>query len=66
MNDRVRIDIDALGVAEVRLVRGDKMNALDPAMFSALTEALAELREAMQAERPKVRWAVDVDPYDFG
>jgi enoyl-CoA hydratase/carnithine racemase len=44
MNDRVRIDIDALGVAEVRLVRGDKMNALDAAMFSALTEALAELR----------------------
>jgi primosomal protein N' (replication factor Y) len=31
-----------------------------------LAEALAELREAMQNERPKVRWAVDVDPYDFG
>lgn len=31
-----------------------------------LAEALAELREAMQADRPKVRWAVDVDPYDFG
>lgn len=44
MNDRVRIDIDALGVAEVRLVRGDKMNALDPAMFDALNAALAELR----------------------
>lgn len=44
MNDRVRIDIDALGVAEVHLVRGDKMNALDPAMFDALNAALAELR----------------------
>ena len=44
MNDRVRIDIDALGVAEVRLVRGDKMNALDPAMFDALNAALAELK----------------------
>jgi primosomal protein N' (replication factor Y) len=31
-----------------------------------LAEALAELREAIQNERPKVRWAVDVDPYDFG
>ncbi len=29
MNDRVRIEIDALGVAEVRLVRGDKISGLD-------------------------------------
>jgi enoyl-CoA hydratase/carnithine racemase len=27
-----------VGVADVRLVRGDKMNALDPAMFEALRE----------------------------
>ena len=46
MNDRVRIDIDELGVADVRLVRADKLNALDAAMFSALTAALAELRAA--------------------
>ncbi|MFM1988533.1 MAG: hypothetical protein RJA99_1490 [Pseudomonadota bacterium] len=37
MEDRVRVTIDG-GVADVRLVRGDKMNALDPAMFDALRE----------------------------
>ncbi len=31
-----------------------------------LAEALLTLRQAMQAAKPKVRWAVDVDPYDFG
>ena len=35
MEDRVRVTIEA-GVADVRLVRGDKMNALDQAMFDAL------------------------------
>ena len=39
MNDRVRIDIDididGDGIADVCLVRGDKMNALDAAMFAA-------------------------------
>ena len=35
MEDRIRVTIEA-GVAEVRLVRADKMNALDPAMFDAL------------------------------
>ena len=35
MNDRVSIDIQG-GVADVRLVRADKMNALDDAMFEAL------------------------------
>jgi enoyl-CoA hydratase/carnithine racemase len=38
MNDRVQISIED-GVADVRLVRVDKMNALDDAMFSALIEA---------------------------
>jgi enoyl-CoA hydratase/carnithine racemase len=38
MNDRVTVDIQG-GVADVRLVRVDKMNALDDAMFSALIEA---------------------------
>jgi enoyl-CoA hydratase/carnithine racemase len=37
MNDRVTVDIQD-GVADVRLVRTDKMNALDDAMFSALIE----------------------------
>ena len=35
MSDRVRIEIEA-GVADVRLNRPDKLNALDPAMLSAL------------------------------
>lgn len=38
MKDRITIDIDN-GVADVRLVRADKMNALDPLMFQALAEA---------------------------
>jgi enoyl-CoA hydratase/carnithine racemase len=37
-NDRVTIDIQD-GVADVRLVRTDKMNALDDAMFAALIAA---------------------------
>ena len=41
------------------------MTAIAPKV-RPLAEALAELRNAMQADRPKVRWAVDVDPYDFG
>lgn len=39
---RVTIAIDA-GVADVRLARPDKLNALDPAMFAALIDAIAEL-----------------------
>jgi enoyl-CoA hydratase/carnithine racemase len=41
---RVRIELDANGVAEVAMVRGDKMNALDPGMFAALVDAVAQLR----------------------
>jgi enoyl-CoA hydratase/carnithine racemase len=37
MNDRISVTIDG-GVADVRLTRADKMNALDDAMFSALVE----------------------------
>jgi enoyl-CoA hydratase/carnithine racemase len=44
MTERVRIDTDPQGVAEVRLVRADKMNALDPAMFREIVAALATLR----------------------
>jgi len=35
-SDRVGATIDADGVARVTLTRGDKLNALDPAMFDAL------------------------------
>jgi enoyl-CoA hydratase/carnithine racemase len=45
MNDRVRIDIDANGVADVCLARPDKMNTLDSAMFSGLLEAVVSLRK---------------------
>jgi len=43
MNDRVSVDIQG-GVADVRLVRADKMNALDNAMFGALIEAGERLK----------------------
>src|SRR4051812_2814679 len=40
---RVRVQVDDHGVAEVLLARGDKMNALDPAMFQALGDAIARV-----------------------
>ena len=43
MNDRVTVDIQG-GVADVRLVRADKMNALDDAMFAALIETGERLK----------------------
>ena len=42
MENRVSITVTA-GVAEVRLTRADKMNALDPAMFAALVDASERL-----------------------
>ncbi|MEL6708495.1 MAG: crotonase/enoyl-CoA hydratase family protein [Pseudomonadota bacterium] len=39
LNDRISIELEDTGVAQVRLMRGDKMNALDEAMFSAIIEA---------------------------
>ncbi|MDE2436702.1 MAG: crotonase/enoyl-CoA hydratase family protein [Sphingomonadales bacterium] len=36
---RVAIEMDDSGVAQVRLIRADKMNALDPDMFAALIAA---------------------------
>ena len=44
MNDRVRISIDNNGVADVALVRSDKMNALDFEMFDALAGAINRLK----------------------
>ncbi|KPF64651.1 crotonase/enoyl-CoA hydratase family protein [Porphyrobacter sp. AAP60] len=38
-NDRVAIELGEDGVAEVRFVRADKMNALDPEMFQRIIEA---------------------------
>jgi enoyl-CoA hydratase/carnithine racemase len=43
MSDRISIDIQG-GVADVRLTRADKMNALDQAMFAALIDAGERLK----------------------
>ena len=42
MKDRVSISMEG-GIADVRLIRTDKMNALDPAMFAGIAEAIAVL-----------------------
>jgi enoyl-CoA hydratase/carnithine racemase len=42
MNDRVSITVTD-GIADVRLTRADKMNALDPAMFEGLLAAIDQL-----------------------
>ncbi|WP_375404584.1 crotonase/enoyl-CoA hydratase family protein [uncultured Sphingomonas sp.] len=42
MNDRVTIAVTD-GVADVRLNRADKMNALDPAMFDGIVDAIDRL-----------------------
>jgi enoyl-CoA hydratase/carnithine racemase len=47
--ERVSVTVDG-GIADVRLNRPDKLNALDPAMFAALSEASADV-----ASRPGVR-----------
>ncbi len=52
MNDRVTITVKD-HIADVKLVRTDKMNALDPKMFDALAEAGAEV-----AANPDVRCVV--------
>lgn len=40
MKDRVSITMLEGGIADVRLIRTDKMNALDPAMFAGIAEAI--------------------------
>jgi enoyl-CoA hydratase/carnithine racemase len=50
MNDRVSITMLEDGIADVRLTRADKMNALDPAMFAAMCDAIHRL-EAMAGLR---------------
>ena len=44
MSERVTIDLTG-GIADVRLTRADKMNALDAAMFDAIAGAVANLSE---------------------
>jgi enoyl-CoA hydratase/carnithine racemase len=44
MKDRVSIDLKD-GVADVRLIRADKMNALDAAMFEGIIEAGSKLAD---------------------
>ncbi len=44
MKDRVSITMLEDGIADVRLIRADKMNALDGAMFAAIAEAIATLK----------------------
>ena len=41
--ERVRVSVDERGVAEVAMVRADKMNAIDAAMFEALITAIDTL-----------------------
>jgi enoyl-CoA hydratase/carnithine racemase len=52
MSDRVSVHIED-GVADVRLNRPEKMNAIDPAMFTALCDAGRAL-----ADEKSVRAAV--------
>ncbi len=44
MKDRISITMLSDGIADVRLIRADKMNALDPEMWAALNEAIDTLK----------------------
>ncbi len=44
MNERIKVTMEK-GVADVRMIRADKMNALDDAMFTALVETGERLKE---------------------
>lgn len=45
-NERVSLTVDQDGIAQLRLIRSDKLNALDPAMFDALLDAGRALHAA--------------------
>ena len=45
MKDRISITMLEGGIADVRLIRADKMNALDAAMWEALAEAVDQLKQ---------------------
>ena len=56
MSDRVTISIDDRGIADVRLNRPEKRNALDGAMFAGLRDAGEQLKaESERAGRRAVR-----------
>lgn len=44
-DDRVSISVGEDGVADVRLTRADKLNALDPAMFAGISDAIDTLEQ---------------------
>src|SRR3546814_5982070 len=44
VKDRISITMLGGGIADVRLIRADKMNALDTAMWEALAEAVDQLK----------------------
>ena len=44
MSDRVTISVDDQGIADVRMNRADKRNALDGAMFRGLAEAGEQIK----------------------
>jgi enoyl-CoA hydratase/carnithine racemase len=44
MKDRVNITMLENGIADVRMIRADKMNALDPAMMAGLAESIDTLK----------------------
>ena len=46
MKDRVSITMLEDGIADVRLIRADKMNALDPAMCAAIDDAIDDAEGA--------------------
>ena len=50
MSDRVLVNVEG-GVADVRLNRADKMNAIDPAMFEGIAAAIDRLA-GMERARP--------------
>ena len=59
MEDRVSISISD-GIADVRLVRAEKMNALDAAMFEALvaaTDRLSKEKARAAPSAPASTWA---------
>ncbi len=46
MNDRVSITMLEDGIADVRIIRAEKMNALDPQMFDAIVAAIETLEQS--------------------
>ena len=60
MEDRIRLTIEG-GVADVRLSRADKLNALDPAMFKAIAETGRRLKDDSSVRSFRAR-AADFAP----